>query len=120
MISFFDVADIITDPDFVTTFAVIRRTESTDDNGRSHVAEELLSGRGVIQPATPEERERLPEGDTVSAVMAVYSQEPLLAGDEAGCKPDIIAYLGKEYEVKSVEDWRNNGAGYSKALAVML
>jgi hypothetical protein len=119
-VSFYDVSDVILDPDFRTTFALIRRTETVDELGTAHVDEQFLGGAGVMQPATPKERERLPEGDQMGEAVAVYSVTPLLAGDDQGQKPDRIAYYGLLYEVKSVEPWGNAPDGYCKALAVLV
>jgi hypothetical protein len=117
--SFYDVSDVILDPDFVETFALIRRAETVDEQGMTHVAEQTQGSSGVIQPVTPRERERLPEGDQMSEAVAVYSVTPLSAGDDQEQKPDRIAYHGLVYEIKSVEPWGDDTAGYCKALAVL-
>jgi len=118
---FYDVADLIGDPDFRSAYTLIRGTEIVDDHGRGQSTWEELPAQGIIQPASPRDRERLPEGDRTTEVLAVYSVEPLYMGDDAGQKPDQIRYLGRIYEVRTVEDWHREGpGGYTKGLAVLV
>lgn len=97
---------LMTDPAFARPFTVIRRTESVDEHGRASYAEERLDAVGVIQPATPKELERLPEGDRHKATVAVFTAFPLRAGDEAaGTAPDWLEWQGALYEVIGLDDW---------------
>lgn len=61
-----------------------------------------------IQPATPKELQRLPEGDRTTAVVAVWTSTELQAHD-------LVAYGGGNYEVQALERW--DLGGYFKALA---
>lgn len=120
--SFFDVSDVLNDPDFVTDFTVMSFTERIDGKGRALCDCNVLESRGVIQPATAKELERLPEGDRYSQVVSVLSVYPLSTGEEReGGKPDEILHRGKRYQIVSAEDWRDNtGLGHSKGLAVLM
>lgn len=111
-----DLSKLMTDPDFARPLTVVRRTESVDEHGRASFAEERLDAVGVIQPATPKELERLPEGDRHKATVAVFTAFPLRAGDEAaGIAPDWLEWQGARYEVASLDDW--SAEGFCHALA---
>ncbi len=69
-----------------------------------------------IQPATPKELERLPEGQRTREVIAVWTDTELkTATVPVGSRGDRIAYGGASYEVQAVERWELGG--YWKALA---
>lgn len=112
-----DVSRLLDDPDFCTTFVVERCGESVNDRGRSELTVETLGWQGVIQPATPRELERLPEGDRDRESITVYSETPLRIGQRPeGEAADIIHWRGMRFEVASVETWQ----GYTRAIALLL
>lgn len=67
-----------------------------------------------IQPATPTELQRLPEGDRTKAIVAIWTATELRTA-VAGGRADRVAYGGATYEVQAVEAW--DFGGYWKALA---
>jgi len=74
--------------------------------------------RASVQPARPDEIQRLPEGRRTSATIAVYSKAELkTANAPQGNQPDLLSYRKESFQVESVEDWFELG-GYYKALAV--
>ena len=75
-----DVSQLLIDPDFARSFTVVRRTESVDEHGRAAYAEERFDALGSVQPATPKELERLPEGDRHKETVAVFTACALRAG----------------------------------------
>lgn len=112
-----DVAYLLGDPDFCVAFAVERCAEAVDDKGRTQMAGEVLPWQGVIQPATPRELERLPEGDRDRETITVYSREPLRIGQRPeNTVADVILWRGQRYEVVNVEPW----PGFVHALASLL
>lgn len=101
---------LLHDPDFSRPFVVLRRTERVDEHGRAEFAEERLDAEGAIQPATPKELERLPEGDRHKETLAVFTAFPLRAGDEAaGAAPDRIEWRGEWFEVAALDAWGLDG-----------
>ncbi len=112
-----DVAWILDDPDFCVAFEIERCTESVSAMGRAVTSVERLPFRGVIQPATPSELERLPEADRLKASIIVCSREYLSPGQmPEGSAPDIVFWKGRRYEVVSVESW----GCYDRAIAQLL
>lgn len=116
-----DISFLLSDPDFCAAFTVERCVESVDDKGRAQLVSDTVPWRGVVQPATPRELERLPEGDRDRESITVYSRDPLRMGqrpasDSGGPAADVILWQGQRYEVASVEPW----SGYVRVLATLL
>lgn len=112
-----DISYLLSDPDFCAAFTVERCVEAVDDKGRAQLTSEVLPWRGVVQPATPRELERLAEGDRDRETITVYSRVPLRVGQRPeGTAADVILWQGQRYEVASVEPWH----GYVRALATLL
>lgn len=112
-----DVAWLLDLPEFCVKFGVERAKEGVNDKGRAEFQAERLALTGVIQPATPRELERLPEGDRDRESIAVFAREPLSLGQgPEGSAPDVILWKGQRYEVASVESW----PGYWRAIATLL
>jgi hypothetical protein len=76
-------------------------------------AAETFEIAASIQPATPKELQRLPEGDRVKAVIAIWTTTELRVGE--GAQADRVSYGGGTYEVQAVERW--DLGEYFKALA---
>lgn len=109
-----DVSFLLDDPDFCMVFTVLRRSEAVNSKGRAEHAEERLHMTGVVQPASPREREVLPEGDRDRETLVLYTRRPLRVGSPAdGTAPDCVLYGGARYAVAAVETWQ----GYTRALA---
>lgn len=72
---------LLDDPDFVIGFQIARRTRTVNDYGRAVTEEEILPARGAVQPATPEELERLPEGDRYRESISVWTLFALRDGN---------------------------------------
>lgn len=68
-----------------------------------------------IQPATPKELQRLPEGDRVRDVIAIWTTTELRVAASPAAQADRVTYAGAVYEVQAVERW-DLGA-YWKVLA---
>lgn len=111
-----DVSELIRDPDF-TVSAVVRRVKTSELNhGRIQTETEDTEITAVIQPATAEELTAL-NGLNVAKnteVLSIYTLEPLNMGREQ--RPDIFIYRGQEYELISVEFFKDIG-NYYHALA---
>lgn len=104
------------------TATVQRRAASSMLNGR------VVAGTSTtipltasIQPSTPRELLRLPEGLRTKQTITVVALVALRTADEAaGTPPDVITYEGSSYEVQSVESWSFRGTTYWRALATRI
>lgn len=75
--------------------------------------------RASVQPATPKQLERLPEGLRTKAGVSVWSTTALRTADEAtGLVADVIAWDGASWEVQQVEHWGHYAPGMEHWRAV--
>jgi len=97
---------------FAVDFDVIRQAPLDRVKGR--VVEvgsgSLFRARGSIQPATPKDLQRLPEGQRTDGSIVIYTDCELLTGDAPGTRADHVipcgsAYNGIEFEIQSLEIW---------------
>lgn len=95
-----DVSDIITDPDFVQDFSIVRVTGAFDGQGNWVPTESApLPQQGIVLPAKLDELQLLPEGERHDETQAIYSLVELTIGDMRTKQSDLIIYMGKYYRV---------------------
>ena len=96
---------------------LIQAAESDyDDNGRwIEVPGTEISIRGNMQPATPDQRKVLPEGDRIEEAHMVYFKtdnrnqvRPVRVGTNS-TDADVIIANGLRYIVRDVSDWSTHG-----------
>lgn len=95
----FDVSDIITDPDFSTTFQVLRVTGAFNADGIYVSGEATLEREGIVLPAKLDQLKVLPEGERNEESLAVYCVEDILMADQQNQLSDIVVYKGGFYRV---------------------
>lgn len=106
-----DVLSLLSDPDFVSEVTIERLTETVDSHGRSRTDAAPAAILASVQPATPRERETLPEADRVKETIALWTVAEI---DENA----RVFWLGKAFRVAAVEPWRTPGGAYTRVLAV--
>jgi hypothetical protein len=112
-----DVTELLSDPDFVDEFAFARRTQVMV-NGRVTFTTQDSTALGSVQINAPEVLDRFPDAGRPDHWIRIYTLTRMVAQDEAaGTYGDLVAWQGRTYQVKAVDDWSNYGAGYVKALA---
>lgn len=69
---------------------------------------------GSMQPATPEEIQRLPELQRTEEVFAFFTTFKLQVGDAESREesPDIVIWKGQRFEVSGEEAWKHLGNFY--------
>lgn len=110
-----DVAFVLTDPDFASSFDVIRRVETIGTNGRSTLATQRY--RGVVGVVTPDGDNTLNRGASFQSMpreILVITQFGL-QGEVAGRQPDVVAWMGSNYQVNKVEPYGHFGQGFYEA-----
>ena len=86
-------------------YTVTRKGASTYTAGRlDEAAGETFETKAVVQPLTPREVQRLPEGLHGRETRVVYSRVELIAGSET-TEGDRIDIDGDAYSVEGVEPW---------------
>jgi hypothetical protein len=110
-----DVAFLLTDPDFINTVLLIRRSSAINTYGENVLTETNTSIVAVVQGANTETLSRIPDGVVLGDLITVYYKGSLTA-ESAGGYADIIVYAGKRYQVFEVpEDYMNHGVGWTMA-----
>lgn len=112
-----DVSELLTDPDFATTFNVIRKAETVGGNGRTSVVETRFESQvGVIINTDPAELDRREDGQTASRVVTIVTQFRL-RGPAPGHQPDDVEVDGERMLVTKVIPHTRWGNGFVKAVA---
>jgi len=107
-----DVSDILTDPDFATTFDVIRSVSTTAITGLASVAQTTYSA--VIGVVTSNEGDlllRQAEGSMIKGSITIHTQFRLTDGQGSN-DADEITWNGARYVVSNVNDYSQYGAGF--------
>lgn len=105
---------------FSNTVEIVRFSAGGyDEHGRWKDGQsETLRVTASVQPTKPKEKMELPENRRSSAAITLHSLEKIDTVSVGGKKqPDIVRWIGEEYEIASVEDWTEHG-GFYKAIAV--
>ena len=119
---FIDVTDVLTDPDFATTFSVIQAQETIGANGRAAYAQTTVPNvSGVVIPGKGN-LQRLPDGSRLSGTIDIYTQFSLSEGGSgpATAAADIVVWRGRQYTVTASQDFSEFGAGFIVATADLL
>lgn len=121
---FLDVSDVLSDPDFATTFDVLRSTITTV-KGRGVSTTQTFAGViGVVTPAGSNDLKRMPEAARMSGAITIHTTFRLtssgLQPDGTTADADIVSWQGRQWSVLSVDDWTQFGAGFVRAAATML
>lgn len=116
-----DVSEVVTDPDFLDAVSLVRRTSVVNSSGRNVLAESSSSVYMVVQPASPDDLQRLP--DSVrrrDAITVWYVGE--LSADADGQYPDIVVWNSKRYQVQTADPFGNwaTGSGYTEAVCTLI
>ena len=90
-----DVSQLLTDPDFVNSFIVLRSVQGVDDHGRTTESQVQLAATGSVQPAGKRTYEMFPEAARVSGALEVYTMFRLsppteqISSDELAIQPAV-------------------------------
>lgn len=106
-------------PEFLEEFTVIRRTEVVTAHGRSAPTPVPIQAVGVIGPTSPDDLQRLPEGDYMDKAITIDTQFRL-QGPSTGYKADQILWHGSHFVVRVVDDYSQYGTGFVHAIAASI
>lgn len=121
--SLVDISFLIEDPDFAKPFIAYRKTGNWKKGGKFVQDEVKINHFGIVQPASTEDIEQLPQGDRVKGVMCFYSRKEIhltRTGDdetESGTS-DEIEWHKKRYKVIQVMPYSDYG--FVKAFGVRM
>lgn len=114
-----DVSDLLTDPDFVDTFDVIRRKETVVPGGRPTFDTTIFKDVvGSVQPASGRMLRQLPDAARVEGAIEVYTTFEL-AEQTKTTTADGLIWAGQQYIVTRLDPWQNFGNGYTHAVCTL-
>lgn len=113
-----DVTELLSDPDFFDSIKIIKRKATVGDDGLNKITEKEIHTIGVIQPASGKTLQRLPEALRAADVSSFWVRGHLDADDCDKSYPTIIVYGCKRYQIQSVMDYTNWGAGWCEGTAI--
>ncbi len=111
-----DVTDIVLDPDFQDSITIVRRVDSVNSYGENVITETSESVRAIVQPASPDDLQRLPDSVRRRDAVTVYYSGILTAD----AYPDVVVWGGDRYQVRDTEQFLNWGRGYTKAVCTLI
>jgi len=111
-----DVAFLTLDPDFASSFRVVRRTEVVGTTGRNTFTNQLFKNViGVITAGNDNSLDRREAFQVQPRTISVVTKF-LLQGETEGKQPDIVWWRGSPYIVNTVESYAHFGAGFHEAM----
>jgi hypothetical protein len=115
--SLIDVSDIMSDPEFVQSITLIKRTACIDSFGQNNLTESAKCTVGSVQPISGKALQRLPEALRVANVQSFWLREKIVI-DSSSKYPDVLVKNGKRFIVQVVFDWSDWGAGWTEGTCV--
>lgn len=112
-----DVSELMTDPDFIDAMRVINRIPIVDSRGENSLTNIVTESVGSVQPADNKAILRLPEALQVQNLMSFWFKGIIVAS-APGLYTAILEFKGSRFQVKTVADWSNWGAGWCEGLCV--
>lgn len=111
-----DVSELMSDADMGPQAITLRRptvVQSPEGDVTSTSADTTITA--LVQPATPQELQMLPEGSRNGNVVSVWSISEIRVSDGATNESDVLIVAGAFFKVIKLEPWAGNG--YFRAFA---
>lgn len=107
-----DVTLPLTDPDFATDFAVLRRLETIGTTGRNvFTTQTFRNVIGVITSGSNNSLDRRDAFEVQPRSITVVTRFEL-QGETTGAQPDIVVWRGSPYLVKHTDIYAHFGPGF--------
>lgn len=112
-----DVSELMSDPDFVDPIQVISQTTIVNNLGENILSSTVLNTIGSVQPADFKAVQKIPEALRTSDIRSFFFKGVITAS-APGKYSDVLIFKGQRFQVLTVEDWSNFGAGYTEGVCV--
>lgn len=113
-----DVSEIVHDPDFCTTFTVIKQGESEWVRGVLKRKTTETTVEGIVQPSSSKDLELLDTADRVNGMKTFITDEVSLDVSSTEKTSDVCVWKGQRYKLIQTFDYAANG--YYKAIGALL
>jgi galactose-6-phosphate isomerase len=111
-----DVSELMTDPDFVSSFTVIRAGQTIDEHGRAQVAAQAPKKiLGAVFPISARTMNMMPDYVNVNGSIEIYTKFRL-EGPSTTTQADTVIWQGNTYLVANVQSYSHFGAGHIRAV----
>lgn len=113
-----DVSEIVHDPDFCTTFTVIKQGESEWVRGVLQKKTTETTVEGIVQPSSSKDLELLDTADRVNGMKTFITDEVSLDVSSTEKTSDVCVWKGQRYKLIQTFDYAANG--YYKAIGALM
>jgi hypothetical protein len=113
-----DVSEIVHDPDFCTTFTVIKQGESEWVRGVLKRKTTETTVEGIVQPSSSKDLELLDTADRVNGMKTFITDEVSLDVSSTEKTSDVCVWKGQRYKLIQTFDYAANG--YYKAIGALM
>nr|DAS01924.1 MAG TPA: hypothetical protein [Caudoviricetes sp.] len=113
-----NVAEIVHDPDFCTTFTVIKQGESEWMRGVLQRKTTVVIVEGIVQPSSSKDLELLDTADRVNGMKTFITDEVSLDVSDTQKTSDVCVWKGVRYKLIQTFDYAANG--YYKAIGARM
>lgn len=113
-----DVSEIVHDPDFCTTFTVIKQGESEWVRGVLQKKTTETTVEGIVQPSSSKDLELLDTADRVNGMKTFITDEVSLDVSSTEKTSDVCVWKGQRYKLIQTFDYAANG--YYKAIGSLM
>lgn len=112
-----NVSELMTDPDFATTFTIKRMVGSWVREGEWQTAPTEIPGIvGIIQPAKSEYVLRfVPEGERSVGYIAIYCNQEVQMGNGKDKESDVVVWNDQTFRVAFSDRWAEHGFWFAIA-----
>lgn len=114
-----DVVELLYDPDFAQDFTVVRFVRTVSAQGLTVDSPGLFATYGVILPLSGAQLAMLPEAERTGSFITVITPFALYALTDTTA-PDQVQWHGRNYQVRSVNDWTDWGQGFTSAVCQLI
>ena len=112
-----DVSELLSDPDFVDTIQIITRYPIVNSMGENVIHESIETSIGSVQPADYKTVKKQPEAMQVESLYSFFFKGKIVAS-APGEYSSVLVFKNMRYQVRTVEDFSNWGAGYTNGVCV--
>ena len=114
-----NVSELISDPDFCTTFIVEKKSSGKWSKGQPVYELTRTTVTGIVAPSASEDLSLMPESDRKHGMKTFYTDTDMrLEVSDTEKTSDICIWNGKRY--KLINGWNYSNNGYYKAMGELL
>lgn len=113
-----DVSEIVHDPDFCTTFIVIKQGDQDWVHGVLQTKTTEITVEGIVQPSSSKDLELLDTADRVNGMKTFITDEVSLDVSSTEKTSDVCVWKGQRYKLIQTFDYAANG--YYKAVGALM